>query len=101
LSVFWENSLWVSLPFCRPTSHNGHFENHLIWVDLSLMVPWLVLRLLASDNKDQPPPPDYLENLLIWVDLIRVISVCFVQYVPWAPSRIPQLILDTLVNFLN
>jgi hypothetical protein len=43
-----------------------YHENHLIKVDLSLIVFLeLVLRLLASDNKDQPPSPDHLENHLI------------------------------------
>jgi hypothetical protein len=41
----------------------------------------LVLRLLASDNKDQPPPPDHLENLLIWVDSIKMIPLYFAQYI--------------------
>ncbi len=57
-----------SLPF-------GHHENHLIWVDSSLMVPWASMRLLVSNNKDQPPPPDHLQNVLIWVDLIKVIPL--------------------------
>jgi hypothetical protein len=75
----------------------GHHENHLIWVDLGLMVPLASFELLASGKKDQPSPPDHLENLLIWVDSIMVIPLSFMQYVPWAPSRIPQLILATLI----
>ncbi len=56
----------------------SHYENHLILVDSILMTPLLVvLRLLASDNNDQPPLPDHLENHLILVGLIKVT----VQYV--------------------
>jgi hypothetical protein len=51
----------------------------------SRTVPWpLVLRLLpcrASALLDQPPPPDHLENHLIWVDSIKVIDLaCYRMY---------------------
>ncbi len=36
---------------------------------------WKVWRLFASDNKDQPPPPDCLKNHLILVDLIQMIPL--------------------------
>ncbi len=48
----------------------------------------LVLILLAFDNKDQLPLPDHLENLLIWLDSIKVIPLGFVQYASWMSSRI-------------
>jgi hypothetical protein len=42
----------------------------------------LVLRPLASDNKDPPPLPDHLENLLIWLNAFRVIP-------PWLCAICP------------
>ncbi len=76
----------------------GHHENHLILVYSSLMVPSASLRLLAPNHKDQPPPPDHLKDLLIWVDSIKRILLGFAQYDPWAPSRF-KLILATLIIF--
>ncbi len=81
----------------RTSLQPGHHKNHLIWVDSSLMVHWASLRLLASNNKDQPAPPDHLQNLLIQVDAIKVIPLTFAQYVSGSPSRIPQLNPPTLV----
>ncbi len=67
---------WTSLP-------RDYHKNHLVWVDSSLVVFFeLVLRLLASDNKDQPPLPDRLKKRLIWVDLIKVIP-------PWLCAICP------------
>jgi hypothetical protein len=59
------------------------------------------LRLLASDDKDQPPKPDQLENLLILVDSIKVILLGFVSYAYLTPSRIIQLIPAILITFLE
>ncbi len=92
LSINREYSSWVWPLFTWTSSHLAIIENHLIWVDSSLMVPWASLRLLASDNKEQPPLPDHLKNLLIWVDSIKVIPLGFVQYVPWALSRSPIIL---------
>jgi hypothetical protein len=86
---------WFQPPFTGTPLPPSHHGNHLIWVDLSLMVPWASLRLSASDNKDQPPRPN-LENLLIWVHSIKVIPLGFEQYVSWVLSRNPQLIPVTL-----
>ncbi len=112
LSVFWPPGNWSSLP-------SDYHENHLIWVDSSLIVPlgfsfrkyspwvaagqsvqppawpsqelsslsglepddplWLVLRLLSSNNKDQPPLPNCLENHLILADSIKVIPLACVM----------------------
>jgi hypothetical protein len=51
------------------------------------------------DNKNQPPPLDHLKNLLLWVDSIKEIPLGLVQYVTWALSRIPQLILAIIILF--
>ncbi len=91
LSIIRESSLWFRPLFTRTSLLPGHHENHLICVDSSLIVPWASLRLLASDNKDKPPPSDHLENLLIWVDLIKVIPFGFVHYVPWVLGRMPPI----------
>ncbi len=81
------------LPLSRPPLTQTsllpeYHENHLIRVDSSLIVFFeLVLRLLASDNKDQPPQPDQLKNHPIYMDMIKVIPLGFAQYVPWVHSR--------------
>ncbi len=82
-----EGSPGVQPPLMRTSLPPGYHENHLIWVNLSLMVLWDILRLLDSDHKDQPPLPDHLKNLLIWVYSIKVIPLGFAQYAPWEPSR--------------
>jgi hypothetical protein len=46
-------------------------ENHIILVEPL----WVVLRFLAFDNKDQPPPHNRHENRLILVDSIKVIPL--------------------------
>ncbi len=35
---------------------------------------------------DQPPPPDHLENHLIWVDLTKMVPLGLKQNVPWVHS---------------
>ncbi len=87
-------SPWVHLHLCIPASCLA--ITRTIWCEWT-RAWWsceLVLRLLVSDNKDQPPPPDHL---LMWVDSIKVIPLGFVPYFPWVPSRIPQLIPATLI----
>jgi hypothetical protein len=54
----------------------------------------LGLRLLASDNKDQPPLPDHLGNLLIWADSVQVIP-------PWAPSWSPIIPATLIIKSCN
>jgi hypothetical protein len=60
-------------------SHSHHLQcvdiTHNTWLRLltiqrPIVFFELVCRLLASDNKDQPPLLDHLENHLIWVDSI-------------------------------
>jgi hypothetical protein len=63
---------------------SGHHENHLIWVDSSLMVPWLSFETLGLQSKG-PASPDHFENLLTRVDLIKV------THVPWAPVGPPLI----------
>jgi hypothetical protein len=95
-----EHSPWNQLLLTRTSLPPGHHEN--IWSKWT-RVWWfleLVLRLLASDYKDQPPLPDHHENLLIWVDLIKVIHLGFAQYILWVPSR-SQLIPATLIFHSN
>jgi hypothetical protein len=101
LSAIRECSPRLLPPFTRTSLPPVYHKNHLISVDSSLMVTWASLRLLASNNKDQPPLPDHLKKRLIWVDLIKMISLSFVQHIPWVPSRIPQLIQATLALWLK
>jgi hypothetical protein len=98
--VVFQLSLWcpqrmkpLSQPPCTRTSlPPDYHENHLNWVDSSLIVFFeLILSLLASDKKDQPPPPDCLENLLIWVDLIKMIPLAL-------PSMSRECIVGPLIN---
>jgi hypothetical protein len=50
---------WVRTPLTWTSLPPGYHKNHLIWVHSSLIVFFeLGLRLLVSDNKDQPPLPD-------------------------------------------
>jgi hypothetical protein len=65
------------------------------WVDLSLTVPWANLRLLPSDNKDQPSPRSSQEPSDL-SGLDQGDYICFAQYVLCLPSRIPRLILAAL-----
>jgi hypothetical protein len=101
LSVLRESSPWVRPLFTQTSLPPGYHENHLIWMASSLIVLELVLRLLTSDNKDQPPLPDHLKNLLIGVDSTKVIPLGFAQYVPWMLSRMPQLKPGTLALHLT
>jgi hypothetical protein len=55
------------------------------WLSLELL-----LRFLASNNKDQPPLPDHLKILLIWVDSIKVI-----------PLALLNMSLECFVGFHN
>jgi hypothetical protein len=84
-----ECSPWVGLCSPGPASHLAIMRT--IWSKWTRS--WwslkLVFRLLASDHKDQPLLPDHLDNLLIWMDSIKIILLAFAQYVPWAPSRSP------------
>ncbi len=73
LSVLRECNPRVWSLFTRTSFPPGFHENHLIWMDASLIVPWASMSLLASNNLDQPPPPDHLENLLISVEWTRSI----------------------------
>jgi hypothetical protein len=78
----WPLFTWTSLP-------PGYHKNHLIWVDLCLIVFFeIVLRLSTFDKKDQSHPPDCLENLLIWVDSIKMIPLGLVVCDPWKGSPI-------------
>jgi hypothetical protein len=56
---------------------------------LALSFETLGLRWAAA-LPDQPPPPDHLENHLIWVDSIKMIPLGLKQNVPWAHSRNPK-----------
>ncbi len=97
----WEFSPWVGVCLCGPASHLA--TTRTIWSKWT-QTWWsfeLVLRILAFKNKDQSPPPYHLENLLIWVQLIKVVTFGFAQYVLWAPRRIPQLIPATLIIPFN
>jgi hypothetical protein len=60
-----ECSSWVGLHFCGPASCLA--ITRTIWSEWTRAwwSPELVLRLLPSDNKKQPPPPNHLEKLLI------------------------------------
>jgi hypothetical protein len=60
---------------------------------------YVVLRLLASDNKDQPPLPDHPENLLFWGNSDKMIPLGLAQYVPWMLIRNSQLIPSTLALY--
>jgi hypothetical protein len=63
LSVLRECSPWVG--FCSHGPASSLTVMRTVWVDSSLTVVFeLVLRLLASDKKDQPPLPDRPENHL-------------------------------------
>jgi hypothetical protein len=62
------------------------------------------LRLLASNNKDQPPPPYHLENHLILVDLIKVIPLGLMQSVlesPVSPLHILAMLNLTLFYLMT
>jgi hypothetical protein len=96
-----EWTLWVGPRFTwtsLPSSHQEIIWSEWTWAWWSLE---LVLKLLASKNKDQFPLPDHLEDHLIWVDSIKVIPLDFTQYVVCMPSRIPQLIPATLTLFIQ
>jgi hypothetical protein len=57
----------------------------------------LLLRLLASNNKDQPPLSDHLKNYLILVDSIKMIPLGLCNMYPWAHSK--ALIFPTINLF--
>ncbi len=90
LALAWES---VALDFCLRQCRPGSLLAILKTTWSEWTCAWwslgLALRLLASNQKEQPPLPDHLENLLIWVDSIKMIPLGFAQYVPLAPSRSP------------
>jgi hypothetical protein len=98
--LIWVSSEYVAIEF----GLHSHWPASCLAITRTIWSEWtwawysfdLVLRLLASDNKDQPPLPDYLNVHLIWVDLNKVTPLGFAQYITWVHNRIPQLILATL-----
>jgi hypothetical protein len=76
--------IWVSLENVALEPASAYTDQPPTWLswepcDPSGLVPdsplWVSLRLLASDKKDQPLPPDHLENFLSWVDSIKTIPL--------------------------
>ncbi len=67
---------WASLATGHPVQPPclDHHENHLIWVDLSLMAP---LESLGHCSRCPASLPDCLESYLIWVDSAVAVPLSF------------------------
>ncbi len=77
LSIIREGSPWFILRLCRPDFRLA--ITRTIWSKWTRAC-WsleLVLRVFATNNKDQPPPHDHLKSLLIRVNSIKMIPLVF------------------------
>jgi hypothetical protein len=75
--------LWP--PLTRSRLLSGHHENHLTWMDLSLMalleLAWFWVPLATSHEVQ--PPVWVFRNHLIWVDSIWKVPHSLLQDPPW------------------
>ncbi len=106
LSVFGH---WSPGLACLP----GHHENHLIWVDLSLMAPLSLgyfIESLCQHSCSLASLPSHYENHLIWVDLSLMAlplsglwplftRSSFPAWLPWEPSVWVDSALVVLFGF--
>ncbi len=75
MGIWWNGQFVFGHRSPGPASLHGHHENHLIWVDSSLMALVIFSLVVSSFECLRPPPhsgpaslPGHHESHLIWVD---------------------------------